>query len=181
MSWLDRLRKGQDSAGGLPAKPAEAPSAGSAGGDRGDLVKLSDLIGKATDVASLHSACEEIDGAFARGAIDLETAGQLVQGVRMRLEALPSVPAIDAMPLSEFARSGRCLRIQSRLFDETILLAADNAAIPSDNQLVVYRAAEMTELIRMPETMKRVHMVKKALDGEVIRAEGVEEGGEAVA
>jgi hypothetical protein len=181
MSWLDRLRKGQDSAGGLPAKPAEDPFAGSAGVDRGDLVKLSDLIDEATDVASLHSACEEIDGAFARRAIDLGTAGQLVQRVRMRLAALPSVPAIDALPLSEFARSGRCLRIQSRLLNETVLLAADNAAIPADNQLVVYRAAEMTELVHMPERVKWVHVIKRTLDGEVVPTECEGEGGEAIA
>jgi hypothetical protein len=182
MSWLDRLREERGPEGRQPAEPAEAPSAGFAGCERRAPKNLIDMIGSAGDTVALHEACKEVDDAHARRVIDLDTADELFQAVRARLESLPSVPAeTGAMLLAEFARSGRCLRIASRLLEVSILLAADNAAIPADNQLVVYRAAEIAELIHMPERLSRVHLVKKALDGEVIREEREEEGGEAIA
>lgn len=119
--WLNRLRENVNHPGEVPAKPAEDPSAGSAG--------------------------------------------------------------LEDMSLSEFARSGRCLRIRSRLLDgEIVLLAADNAAIPADNELVVYRAFEIVNLLGQPERLRKLHMIKKALDAEPVHPDRVEkEGGEAVA
>jgi len=105
---------------------------------------------------------------------------------------VPSVPAeapsagsagIEGMALTEFARSGRSLRIRSHLFDgEMVLLAADNAVIPSENELVVYRAFEMVGLLGQPEQLRKLHMVKKALDAEPVHPDRAErEGGDAVA
>jgi hypothetical protein len=107
----------------------------------------------------------------------------------------PSIPAeapsagsagsagIEEMDLTEFARSGRSLRIRSRLFDgDVILLAADNAAIPIENELVVHRAFEMVGLLGQPEQLRKLHMVKKALDAEPVHPDRAEkEGGDALA
>jgi len=72
---------------------------------------------------------------------------------------------LECVPLAEFARSGRRLRIRSRLLDgETVLLAADNAALPNDNDLVVYRAFEMVSLLSQPELLRKLHLTKKMLD-----------------
>ena len=90
---------------------------------------------------------------------------------------------LEDMALSEFARSGRCLRIRSRLLDgETVLLAADNAAVPPGCEMVIYRAFEMVHLLGQPERLRKLHMVKKALDAEPVHPDRAEkEGGEAVA
>jgi hypothetical protein len=104
----------------------------------------------------------------------------------------PSIPAeapsagsagLEEMGLTEFARSGRSLRIRSRLFDgEVVLLLADNAAVPIESELVVYRAFEMVGLLGQPEQLRKLHMVKKALDAEPVHPDRAEkEGGNALA
>ena len=77
--------------------------------------------------------------------------------------------SIEAMRLSEFAVSGRVQEVKSRVLDELVLLAADNAVLPQNNHLVVYRACELTGLVgRPPETLRAMHAVKKHLDGELL-------------
>jgi hypothetical protein len=61
------------------------------------------------------------------------------------------------------------VKVRWRLLDEDVILAADHAQIPSDNGLAVYREAELRELVgKTPEQLRKIHAVKKAIDGEVL-------------
>ena len=65
--------------------------------------------------------------------------------------------------------SGRSVEVYSRALEERILSAADNAEAPEADQ-VVYRAAELTPLVRRsPEALRRFHTDKKILDGQIVR------------
>ena len=76
---------------------------------------------------------------------------------------------IEAMRLSAFAVSGLVREIRSRVLDEHVLFAADNAVLPQDNRLVVYRACELKEIVgQLPDHLRAIHAVKKQLDGEVL-------------
>ena len=83
-------------------------------------------------------------------------------------EGLPA-PSIENMRLSEFAGSGLVREVRSRVLDEHVLFAADNAVLPQNNRLVVYRARELIELVGLPpEQLRAIHAVKKSLDGELL-------------
>lgn len=71
--------------------------------------------------------------------------------------------------MSDFAASGLVREVRSKTLGETVLWAADNAKADIQTDLVVYRACELKELVDvMPELLRRIHMVKKYLDGEVV-------------
>ena len=52
------------------------------------------------------------------------------------------------MPLSQFAQSGICGEVKSKVLGESFLMAADNAEVPADTPLIVYRAAERKLSVR---------------------------------
>ena len=71
--------------------------------------------------------------------------------------------------MSEFAVSGLVQEVKSGVLDEHILWVADNAEVPAGNTLVVYRADELKQLVGLtPDEIRRLHAVKKALDGEIM-------------
>ena len=64
---------------------------------------------------------------------------------------------------------GKTARVHSRVLCEDVLFAADVAEIPLDNHLVVYREAELRELVgKTPEQLRKIHEVKKGIDGEIL-------------
>ena len=80
------------------------------------------------------------------------------------------------MPFSEFAYSGRCLEVYSRVLDERVMFAANNADVPNV-EMVVYKPREMAELAGYsPGELKAAHAVRKAFDGELLEnaPDGVE-------
>jgi len=61
------------------------------------------------------------------------------------------------------------VRISSRVLGEDVLFAADVAEIPLGNDLMVYREAELRELVgKTPEQLRKIHEVKKGIDGEIL-------------
>lgn len=71
--------------------------------------------------------------------------------------------------LSDLFRRGPVHQVRSRVLGEDVLFAADNAEIPPDNALVVYRESELRQVVgRSPEEMRKIHLVKKMIDGEII-------------
>jgi hypothetical protein len=119
----------------------------------------------------LSRLCEQIDAAYRAGDIDLEKADELTNRVRERSREVPENEdaALLEMPLSQFAQSGICREIHSKVLDERVIFAADNAEVPEDTPLVVYRAAELRELLgATPEKIRAVHEVKRSFDGEVV-------------
>jgi len=122
----------------------------------------------------LSRLCEQIDAAYRAGDIDLEKADELTNRVRERSREVPENEdaALLEMPLSQFAQSGICREIHSKVLDERVIFAADNAEVPEDTPLIVYRAAEMREINgASPEMLRAAHQVKKAFDGEIVADE----------
>ncbi|MFC1475784.1 hypothetical protein ACFLQW_02130 [Candidatus Zixiibacteriota bacterium] len=70
------------------------------------------------------------------------------------------------MTLSEFGRSGRFLRLRSRLLDDDFYLVAQESLKPElpDDKLVVYTAGEMKTLLMLDPTettLRTIHELKK--------------------
>ena len=79
--------------------------------------------------------------------------------------------SIEQMSLSQFEMSGECHRVYSKVLDEIIILAADNAEIPDVGDTVVYRAAEARLLVGLsPAEVRAFHQVKVYFDGIIERA-----------
>jgi len=76
------------------------------------------------------------------------------------------------MRLSDFADAGLRLVVYSELLGERLILASDNASLPaSDGEQVVYRAAELRELLGLEsEELRRVHQAKRCFNGVVTAA-----------
>ena len=121
----------------------------------------------------LSSLCEDIDAAFRAGDIDTEVADELTNLVRQRAREVPEDDAAFLeMPLDKLAQSGIYREVHSKALDERVIFAADNAEVPEDTPLIVYRAAEMRELLgASPEMLRAAHQVRKAFDGEIVADE----------
>jgi hypothetical protein len=97
-----------------------------------------------------------------------EVAEALPGGVT---EARRSLLAADvvAMPLSEFARARLVVTVQSAVLDEVIVFASDNAIVDPGEQRVVYRAAELRELLGLSaKELRAVHRVKGTFRGTIL-------------
>ena len=92
-----------------------------------------------------------------------------LESVADKEEASPS-KEVEDMRMSEFAISGLVQEVKSGvLMGEHILWVADNAEVPADNTLVIYRAHELTQLVGLTaDEIRRIHAVKKELDGELV-------------
>lgn len=112
-----------------------------------------------------HKA-ELVDLLRARGVTGL--ASTLPGGVT---GAKPSLLATEviAMGLSEFADARLVVAVRSALLDEVVVFASDNAIVDPGEQRVVYRAAELRELLGLsPKDLRAVHRVKKTFRGTVL-------------
>ena len=79
---------------------------------------------------------------------------------------------IEGVSLTQFARSGQFHRIHSKVLDDVIILAADNADLPDLVDAVIYRAAEAKLLVDLPpEEVQAYHKVKVFFDGIIERAD----------
>ena len=68
--------------------------------------------------------------------------------------------------LSEFLSERQVARVHSKVLDEDVLFAADDAEIPLDNDLAVYREAELRKLVgTTPDRLRHIHEIKKMIDG----------------
>ncbi len=77
----------------------------------------------------------------------------------------------EQMSLSQFGMSGQYRKVHSKVLDETILLAADNAELPDFNDIVVYRASEARVLVGLSaEEVRAFHEVKVYFEGIIERA-----------
>ena len=77
---------------------------------------------------------------------------------------------VAKMTLAEFARSGRTVRVRSRLLGEDIWWVANKTlkdAVP-DPTLVVYTAAELRLMVRVtPQELINIHRIKKTFGGHI--------------
>jgi len=73
-----------------------------------------------------------------------------------------------AMPLAVFATAGLQITVESDHLGETVIFLSDNAVSDRAEKRVAYRACELEKLIGLsPESLRRVHEVKKMFDGRV--------------
>ena len=129
--------------------------------------QLLDAIGSAVLGTDLEAVVEQAETAQVRGHMSREDVEHVAQVAHERSRQIPF--SVEDMPLPEFADSGLACEVHSHLLGEDVLFAADNAQIPTDNSLVVYRAAEREKLVgASPEMLKAVNEVKRQFDGEVV-------------
>lgn len=87
-------------------------------------------------------------------------------------ESQPSllVAEVVAMPLDDFASAGLVIEVQSEVLGgEAVLFASDNARLDPGERRVVYRAAEVRQLLGLrPADIRSVHRIKKGFGGTVI-------------
>jgi hypothetical protein len=114
-----------------------------------------------TDIEALP---ERIETAFQQGSITQEEAEALAQRMVEKARSLPV--GIEDLPLSILAQSGQVRQVHSKVLDETVLWAADNAIVADDTEWVVYRAYELKALTgTSAEELRAIHSVKKVMDG----------------
>ena len=128
------------------------------------LKAFREAIDNVVIVTELKPILNDIDDAERRGDLTPEETEELVQQARSR-----QIPfTFEEMDLAEFGSSGRMTEVASKVLGERVLWAADNAELQTGNDLVVYRAAELRELKnKSPEQLRRIHLTKKIMDGEV--------------
>ena len=66
------------------------------------------------------------------------------------------------LPLREFARSGLWAVVWSATLAQRVVFAADNAALPTDLRMPVYRAAELLELVKARPTAVTLRLIHEA-------------------
>jgi hypothetical protein len=124
-------------------------------------------VKRAVFAKDLKSLVDQSDTALAAAKMTATEHESLIALAADRARQIPF--SVEDMPLPEFAESGLICEVHSHVLGEDVLFAADNAQIPADNSLVVYRAAERQKLAgASPGMLKAVHAVKKQLDGEVV-------------
>ena len=108
-------------------------------------VAIDQSIRHATNWQHLSQVWEDIYAAYRAGDIDLDVADQFTSLIRSRAREMPESDdgVLLEMPLGEVAVSGLCREIHSKVLDERVLRAADNAELPADTPLAVYRASEL--------------------------------------
>lgn len=129
--------------------------------------ELLHAVKSVTFAQDLQDLLVKAESAYAAGTMTAKEVETLSTLARERAQQIPY--GIEDMPVSQFATSGLVRQVHSPDLGEDILQVADDAQIPADNDLVVYRPAELHLLNGVsPGWVKAVHAVKKALDGEVI-------------
>jgi len=121
----------------------------------------------------LDAMLEEAQRQYEAGDVPQEDVERLAVLAHYRSHRLPGPDEEER--LSHRLHKTPICRMRSGLLGEDVLLAADDAEIPPDNTLAVYREAELRWVVgRSPEQLKRIHAVKSMLDGDVVNPRRVE-------
>lgn len=76
---------------------------------------------------------------------------------------------VMAMSLDEFATAGLRVKVRPGVLGEMVIFASDNARVDPGERRLVYRAAEIRELMGLPPAdIRSVHRVKKLFGGTII-------------
>jgi hypothetical protein len=128
---------------------------------------LESRIRFARSEGALEAALERVQGAFAAGRLTAEETERLATLAAQEAGCLPE--EAEEERLGDLLARRPMVRLRSRLLGEVVLLAADDAQVPADGALVVYRASELRHLVgRTPAQVQALHVVKVALDGQVV-------------
>ena len=76
---------------------------------------------------------------------------------------------VAALPLEEFAHKRLVIEVYSQVLRQRVLLASDNAVLDPGERRVVYRAAELRQLLGVPTAeLSRIHESKKIFGGTLV-------------
>ena len=81
-----------------------------------------------------------------------------------------SVTAADVcqMRLGEFASAGLVVEVRSKILDEVVIFASDNAPVDPGERRVVYRASELLVLAGLESSdLRQLHLAKRTFRGTV--------------
>jgi hypothetical protein len=110
---------------------------------------------KAQIIEFLHSARPTLSDVFPEG----------VRPVRQPV----ATEELLQMPLRTFAGARIVVRVWSELVSERLILASDNARLDPGEREVVYRAAELWQLLDLgSEHLKWVHNIKRIFGGTIL-------------
>ena len=124
-------------------------------------------VRRAVFAKDFRGLIDQSSAAFAAAKMTASEHESLLALAEDRARQIPF--SVEDIPLPEFAESGLVCEVHSHVLGEDVLFVADNAQIPPDNSLVVYRAAECQKLIgASPEMLKAVYEVKRQFDGEAV-------------
>ena len=121
----------------------------------------------------LSQIVERIEADFGSGEITRTEAEELATEIAQKARSLPEqdadTGATEEQHLSDMFNEKPIRRVRSKVLGEEVLWAADNAEIPTDNDLVVYRESELREIVgREPAALRAIHKAKRDLDGEIV-------------
>ena len=137
-----------------------------------------DVLHRAIEQASswdeLSTLCTQIDQAYRQGELEMAEVEQLTARVTEKSRELPE--KTPRQTLGALLSEHPVQRVRSKVLGEDVLWAADDAEIPEDNTLVVYRERELRQLEgRLPEELQAIHRCKRGLDMELVEP-GEDEG-----
>ena len=141
---------------------------GNASGLTGENQELHQAIRQAQSFQGLSTVLEQVQAAFQAEEIDQYTAEELAAVAAQEAQEWPD----DAKErrLADLFHEWPICRVHSRILDEEVLFVADGAEVPANNTLTVYRTSELRHLVgKTPEALCRIHALKVALEGEVIK------------
>ena len=118
----------------------------------------------------LDQLLQQAQSAFEAGHIDQQQAEEVAAQAAERSRQLPERRE-DAgeLRLSELFREDPICRVYSHILGEELVFAADDAEVPADDELVVYRESELRALASHPPAeVQRIHLVKVVFDGELV-------------
>ncbi len=81
-----------------------------------------------------------------------------------------SVTAADLcqMRLGDFASAGLVVEVRSKILDEVVIFASDNAPVDPGERRAIYRASELRALVGLePKGLCQVNLVKKTFRGTI--------------
>lgn len=171
LTQCGRLPKWQEDGRHPPANLGDEEGPQQGAGSRGVAVagELEQAIRQARDWQGLYAVLQRVDAVYQAGQIDQDHSERLAAMAAREAQCLPG--EVDDVRLSDLLRENPVRRVRSQLLGEDVLFAADEAEIPHDAGLVVYRESELRLLAGRPRAeVRAIHAAKRSLDGEVVEA-----------
>ncbi|MBT4504184.1 MAG: hypothetical protein HOC74_41015 [Gemmatimonadetes bacterium] len=138
------------------------------------VAELDQHIYQATAWSDLTAVLNEAQRRFQTGELTAEEVKRLGDRALERSQRVPETA--DSLCLNGLFEETPIRRVLSKILGEEVLFAIDDAQVPPDNALVVYRQSELRLLADCsPERLQAIHASKKLLDGDLIEVSDEED------